>query len=497
MGMPISNYTVLKALSSGGGHGEIRSRRKPARIESTWNLAYAMPSDREFNPFDWDSGRPQQEEIQVAQAALAPFNLFAFIIHDPETHPEFHQKISSIFEDLDYTTGDKLLFFALVDPPEEWLRDAANRSYYEPLKSWETETLLQPQNAITSTDTSIAAFSLASSLEMPIGELPCLVITKDFSSHDVHWVKTCPDSLAEQLMRLASATRYENLDLEILKNEIDLCGGSGTEPLNISLADALSDPMSCIISGNQDSNVSHNEKAQAVKRTQNTIKKSYDNLTKLKKENSDESNTEKLYRHCCKISSALALSNPRTLIRAPLVSINQEYLEPYSIMQLKTAPGVLDFLRKLSTDVDYSLGVLCLANVFEHEINLSITHSIRKTLGIELPPYFNKYQKDVKGQHRTGVNFNMQKKGSKDKWLPPSIGQSFDAYDVDCQGKNLDPIEQLLLCHWQTIKDVRNAAAHPGPVSHASFKVVINALNQLSDNMVFDVLNQLKGKYRG
>ena len=51
MGMPISNYTVLKALGYGGA------------------------------PY----------EVNTALDALRPFNLFAFIIHDPETHPAPHR----------------------------------------------------------------------------------------------------------------------------------------------------------------------------------------------------------------------------------------------------------------------------------------------------------------------------------------------------------------------------------------------------------------------
>ena len=84
MGMPITTYNVLNALSK-------RS--------------------------------PESYEIGPAQKALEPFNLFAFIIHDPAKHSDFNRKISSAFHRLDHSTGHHLLFFALVDPPERWLQD--------------------------------------------------------------------------------------------------------------------------------------------------------------------------------------------------------------------------------------------------------------------------------------------------------------------------------------------------------------------------------------
>jgi len=94
----------------------------------------------------------------IAYKHWSPFNLFTFIIYDPEKHREFAKNISAIFDRLDYITEDKLLFFTLVDPPSDWLRHAGNRSYYKKLNNWETQELLNPKNAILSTDKSITAF---------------------------------------------------------------------------------------------------------------------------------------------------------------------------------------------------------------------------------------------------------------------------------------------------------------------------------------------------
>ena len=124
MGMPISNYTVLSALAQErDGH-----------------------------------------ERAIALDALRPFNLFAFLIHDPKIHHDFDRRLTRLFDELDYVTGDKLLFFALVDPPEEWLAHGSRRDYYSKLSNWQTRELLDPRNSIQSTDKGITAISLASSL---------------------------------------------------------------------------------------------------------------------------------------------------------------------------------------------------------------------------------------------------------------------------------------------------------------------------------------------
>lgn len=131
--------------------------------------------------------RPESYEIGPVNEALEPFNLFAFIIHDPEAHPDFDQTINSVFTRLDLSTGGNLLFFALVDPPQIWLDQGGrnpgrDRPYYRELSSHNQarktlRELHDPGNVITSTDKSITAFSLATSLGISYDDLPCLIIT--------------------------------------------------------------------------------------------------------------------------------------------------------------------------------------------------------------------------------------------------------------------------------------------------------------------------------
>ena len=509
MGMPISNYTVLKALGSDRGQSRGRSRRSSNRSSFTQELSYDMRSSERFNFLDDSSSGSQPYEIQAARAALSPFNLFAFIIHDPERHSDFDHRIRNRFETLDYATGDKLLFFALVDPSKEWLERAVDRRYYEYLRSRETQELLNPANTIESRDKGIAAVSLAGSLGIPDDELPCLVMTNDFTSKDVYWAKTCPNEVVEQLTILGyEARRSGHINLENLKHQIDLCGGSGIESLESSLAKALSDVLSFIVAGSPES---RNDKNQALEQAQNTLRELYGTLANLK-ENFAESNTDELDRLYTKIGLSLANFNPQTNLNSTdFISIDEAYLEYDSIVMLKTAHRVLDLFRtpgvldQLNRRIDYTPGVICLTKVFEREINLSAVHWIRQQLDITLPDYFDKYQEDRKAIRRSGkreIDFNRQK-GRSNRWLPPGIGESEIIYRSMIKGSSMSTNkltaaqqDDLLLRNWNKIRNIRNRATHTELMPGTSVSEVERALDQLSTAGVFGLLHEMKKDYR-
>lgn len=135
MGMPISSYTVPNTLAYGRNGFEPRS----------------------------------------VERALRPFNLFAFVIHDPDSHSQFDHFLEQSFDRLDYDSGESLLFFALVRPSQDWLNHAYDRNYYRSLskKSSQSSQLINPFNAPVTKDCSVTAFSLSNALQIPMEELPC------------------------------------------------------------------------------------------------------------------------------------------------------------------------------------------------------------------------------------------------------------------------------------------------------------------------------------
>ena len=464
MGMPITTYNVLGALVDGGKY-----------------------------------------EIQIARDVLDSFSVFAFIIHDPDAdkhsafgwrNRDFDKTINTNFDYLDHLTGGSLLFFALVDPPEKWLSHADSRPYYK--------HLLDRENAITSNDRSITAFSLAKSLKIPYEELPCLVVTPRFSEKQVVWVRTCADQVrnqlswlgyrAEQSRRIGAVESFFN----DVRNEINLCEGSGLTVLESSLAEALTDVMSFIIEADRTWSNSCSRD-----RVQNTLAQLNETLRNLK--GSKALNNEELENLCAKIVSFEAhLNSQANLNLNDFIDIDKTLLEVESQLILTTAHMVTDLFKQSNRGmIDYTAPIICLAKIFEREMNLSVIHWIRESLGITLPDYFNKFQPEIEAIYRkTGrhIDFNILREGTQDEWLPPGLGVSWHVYQQLAKNRDgirnwvPENIEKDFLRDWHTIQVTRNRAAHTEFMNEQNSTNVKDALNRLSQNRVFHIFSCMKSR---
>ncbi len=307
-------------------------------------------------------------ELFKMNEALKGFNLFAFIIHDPEKHSDFDREMGRIFDRLDYLTGEKLLFFALIDPPEEWLRYGRQREYMKYLGDGKALVLPNSQNTITSTDKELTVFSLATSLNIPIDMLPCIVITRNFCISDFVWVRTCENHVMEQLEELGYRARRAMNGVDLVSDKdmmqkIDLCEGSGSESLEVNLARALTDVLSFITDSNN---------PEVHQQVEQTISDLQETLMEIKRELSDEQNSQstelnrQLDNLCEKIVAFLAHLNTRpNQDLANFISIDMLHLEVDSRLILKTAHMVNDFLMNAPTRmIDYTPVAICLGSVY-------------------------------------------------------------------------------------------------------------------------------------
>lgn len=481
MGMPITSYTVLRALVYG-------------------NSEYERP---------------------IALEALEPFNLFAFILHDPETHKEFDFQLNRLFEKLDYITGDRLLFLALVDPPSEWMREARRRPYFHKFNSWATNQLLDPQNSIKSSEPGVAASSLARGLSISPEKLPCIVITKDFRSSNFVWVRTSSRTIESQLGELGFLARnfdkWSLEDSEIhsnllqIRDRLDFDYDRGECFLEKSMAEALSNVLSFIVLSNKSDYMSQSIAKKQVKETLSGL---FQKISRVKS-HYNEDQIEIFDTLCINIMELLSLLDSRENLRVEdFIPINKTYIEEDSYKILRTAQRVFSLLNNnqlpevVKSDpnesFDFTPGVICLSKIFEKEINLSVVHWLRKELGITLPEFFNKpqprinavYQQDTESGIK--IDFNMNRNG---KWLPPAIGQS----EIVCQdfiaSKSIEGWNEetwrLLLDKWKIIRKYRNEAAHTELVTSQALNTVKDALTYLAQNDYFEKFYQLKLRYSG
>ena len=106
--------------------------------------------------------------------AISQFNVYAFIIHDPEIHKEFDKKLNNIFEQLDAQTLDKLLFFALVNPPKKWKDNVAvKRAYYNKLNG----AFFSDESVARTKELSLSILKLCYHLNIKYEDLPVIVYT--------------------------------------------------------------------------------------------------------------------------------------------------------------------------------------------------------------------------------------------------------------------------------------------------------------------------------
>ncbi|MGV8963799.1 MAG: hypothetical protein ACOH2V_10540 [Candidatus Saccharimonadaceae bacterium] len=381
---------------------------------------------------------------------LSNYKLFGLIIHDPQTHPEFHHTLSEIFERLDYITGQDFLFFCLTDPPNKF-RQRENRNYFG---ISEKEELLSPRNAYQTKDESITAYTLCQSLGLEYEDLPVIILTNNFQFDEFRYIKTNARYLEEQLKEIGFfCTQKQNFfdlksDPELLEliRKIDTCGGNDIIANQEPIAKTLTDFLSFIVPDDRnqralihvkdllEKNIKNRDNVMPPSKKKTTFysqlynevmaKSSLHyfeefeadllNSNKIEKKNlfllgsiSNLSNTlsagyNKDFLPCsynCSIDQPAAF---KIRFRQSNISkndnyyieINNDFIEDESKIVLRTFNAVCPNFQRLILEhdlqLDFSPLISSLCKIFEIEINLSFVHWVRAKLNIEMPAYYKR-----------------------------------------------------------------------------------------------------------
>lgn len=470
MGMPISSYSVLRTLALGG----------------------------------------TEYDLQTVQNALQGFNLYAFILHDPTAHPDLDRVLTRQFDHLDYATGKKLLFFALVALEQDRVERLRQRPYYQGLVSYEAQQLVDPRNLPRSGDVSLSLAAIASALQILPENLPCIVVTSDFRRQDFFCIPTNSTQVEDQLRelgviadRIGPSLHRVSIGMilqEMRQHSSDLYGATNKQSLEDSLAKCLSDVLSFIVSSDHGADRWLQE--QAAGQAEALTKTLYTTLRTLKAQSQGNDPSEQFEKLALQINQLLALLNTHPAEDpAALLPILPEYLEHDTLLILKTAYRVYTLLtheRERYQGIlapakdDWSPGLIGFAKVFEKEINLSVVQWLRQQKGIQMPDFFARPKPGFEATIER-ANLNMEQHG---KWLPPGVGQSEHAFRKQSQ-LALPPgwgTEQaaFLLRHWGTIREKRNQAAHDSLILEGEVEQLLSALRTLADNDYFALLYSLK-----
>lgn len=492
MGMPISSYLLLKTIADGNDNNLLK--------------------------------------YSEAIRAIKDFNLYVFILHDPEEHKEFHRALIQKFDRMDYITGSRLLFFALVDPPKEWLEHGRNRPYYRHINNFETQELLSPYNQVFSKDPSVTTLSIANMLKIPYESLPCIVIFPNFKVKEFIWYKTCPEHLEEQLKELGyiaeRSTRnnyiYENdyskkgrdyyhqgyMDVvdKIRQSNLNLCGDKGNQILEDRLAKILSDCLSAVVAN---TSTDTNTRRLAKENRNDFLANLSGEILRFKKSNKDgmeEEDIKLLEDLCIKFITSIFNDVSYEINDDDLV-INKRYLERDSYIMLKTAHTVFNDLKReylnRKSEYDFTASAICFSKVYEKEINLSQVHWIRKHLGIDLPRYYNSYQPQKEAKFRTSMwnrkEINFNRHYERNRWKPPGIGESRICWQdlIRINVPNGWDEKELVDLNerWEKIVDIRNMSAHSEVVDLKLVEELINHLKYIEERQYFRLLSEMKQSF--
>lgn len=490
MGIPISNYTIFKALT-----------------------------DKKIG--SW--------EYEVACDCFKDFNILAFIIYDPIKHKELFTKLTNSFNVLDKKTGEKLLFFAVCNPPENWNEKIGNRSYFN---VYNMSNGFKHNISNSNLSNQEAAYAIARELNIEPSNLPCIVVSNSFENKDFCWFKTCSEHIELQLINLGYiAEEYPQLKntwqnyKKIMTDDqhnVDLCNGFGNIHLQNSIAKSLVDVLAFLdfVCG-----VNEEVRELAEKQISKTISRLLSEINTSKKD-LQESNEDyyKFEELNIKLASLICTLNRESTVISSYIKRNESNMDIGSFSNIERGIKLLNILdssieirRILGYEeekvglIDYTPSIICITKAFETEIGLSLGHTVRKKLGIKLPKYYNKYDQNLgRGSHSSilphkslvnsrpnPIDFN-NRRGND--WMPPGMGQMLLAVQTLEMEKQSDIMNTLttmnepneFLKTWKLIINQRNACAHTEYMTSNQAIMVKEYIEKLAKTNVFEVLNGTK-----
>jgi hypothetical protein len=423
------------------------------------------------------------------------YSLFAFVLYDPREDTALHQRLQREWEILDGLTGEHLLFFAPVDPPEAWVTD--------PRTSGRESMRLVQQRVdsardrlsrergympLVSRDPSRTTAGFRQLLGVPAGMGSCLVIATGLREAHTWLLSTDASRVGPQLERLGSLANLasrQDMPRQAVEPYIARIAGEADAiveaiALPVSLAAVLTDvcAMTAVQGATRDSLTQARARDQLLKSTHER--------TRIYYEGGREMAVVRLAQTGAMLSVARGPHGSRAEDEVDgLVSFKQLLGPLDPLLDPRTNARTAQLLRtgddclRLITDgeigdaedPDYRVAVAAWSQVLEHEMAELLGHEVREGLGVTLPEFHWRRQPGLRdvvirsASQREPISFNQARPNSPDPdralWQPPAMGPLRLGWESWRASKSM-PVPRELVDLLLQCKDFRNAAAHPG-----------------------------------
>lgn len=413
--------------------------------------------------------------------SIEQFNLFAFILHDPDKHRTFHQALEDQFLGLDRATGENFLCFTLVSPPAQWTTYVQDRLCIKHFDSTDKY------------DNGITAMSLCQSLGVSYADLPLIVVTDCPFKSEFAIFKTNETSIAPILNDFSYLSHLRARgDVRPFYQLINFLGDKPQRyhyysikqvEESLTLIEVLADALSPTYLNNPMATRQIRTKIDHMARTLNQWKKRY----------GDGPGFERI---SLKLATTMAQLEPSGH-NPNLLTINYNKLDRESQIFASTADAVASYLIRSISLLDHTPLAIALTKVLENEVNLSAVQWLRKNENIQMPRFFNKVDTTrsqvIFERESFRINLNYKKNF---KLVCPGLGQSRRAFEIRQRELNSAILPQELLDMWQTVADMRNKCAHTEVINKTFVENLINIFNQLNATGFFTTLFDMKEALR-
>lgn len=444
------------------------------------------------NIFDRKS---QSDQGNEPRERFLDFPIQATVLYSP-AQKDFAEAFKDLFFNLHKLTGEYVVFFAVLDPPQEWIEDIRLSDNYEWWKDFQPDTDL-------SYDDRILTMELARRFGLEWEQLPALIVSNDLWQSEYITTSTSANEIESQFRALT----------QLVKSEYQT-----QRPPIERIREALDDirKVSTLQTYPAASNLFHFYNAAELYKVQprrfDTIaqqayRSAIGNLSRFRRR--DPINVWTL-REEFAWSSALSTSMGMMIVPAYVSREKSritsqefqfpdiEHLEEDSQIMIKTAFYISKFQKSRHFD-DFTPSAQGVWKAIELEANYSVIQAARKARGIDVSKYYGLYQSDFKGDSRVRASFPDGRNSTTDinrvdrdipkyhkklmfmeaqtvvQHMSNNMNENFDNIMQTCFG---DTIPKQWFDDWSTIHHMRNPSSHTVPLSEYDLQALTSIINR-------------------